>query len=48
MQENILFGSSYDEARYDTVVEQCGLRPDLVLFKAGDQTEVGEKGLTLR
>lgn len=30
------------------VIEQCGLRPDLDLLEAGDLTEVGEKGLTLR
>lgn len=26
---------------------QCSLERDLALFEAGDQTEVGEKGLTL-
>lgn len=46
-QENILFGSPYDEGRYVKVIEQCGLSRDLALFDAGDQTEVGEKGLTL-
>lgn len=30
------------------VVFQCGLERDLSLFDAGDLTEVGEKGLTLR
>ena len=30
------------------VVDQCALRRDLSLFDAGDQTEVGEKGITLR
>jgi hypothetical protein len=30
------------------VIYQCGLKRDLSLFKAGDQTEIGEKGLTLR
>ena len=30
------------------VIDQCGLTRDLALFDAGDQTEVGEKGLTLR
>lgn len=29
------------------VIFQCGLMRDLELFDAGDQTEVGEKGLTL-
>lgn len=31
-----------------SVVYQCALIPDLNLFDARDETEVGEKGLTLR
>ena len=30
------------------VLYQCALEPDLELFEAGDLTEVGERGLTLR
>jgi hypothetical protein len=30
------------------VLHQCALEQDLFLFQAGDATEVGEKGLTLR
>ncbi|TCD68828.1 hypothetical protein EIP91_009695 [Steccherinum ochraceum] len=48
IRNNILFGSPYDEGRYNAVIDQCGLKPDLAMFSAGDQTEVGEKGLTLR
>ncbi|KAI6136946.1 hypothetical protein F5141DRAFT_1077700 [Pisolithus sp. B1] len=48
IRDNILFGAAYDEARYKKVVYQCALERDLELFKAGDRTEVGEKGLTLR
>jgi ABC-type glutathione transport system ATPase component len=33
--------------RYRKVLHQCALEPDLALFETGDQTEVGEKGLTL-
>lgn len=29
------------------VSEQCALKRDLELFESGDETEVGEKGLTL-
>ncbi|TCD68834.1 hypothetical protein EIP91_009701 [Steccherinum ochraceum] len=47
IKDNILFGSPFDEERYKKVIEQCGLKRDLTLFEAGDQTEVGEKGLTL-
>ncbi|CAE6514065.1 unnamed protein product [Rhizoctonia solani] len=47
IRDNILFGSEYDESRYNKVLSQCALNKDLALFDAGDQTEVGEKGLTL-
>ncbi|KAI9444468.1 hypothetical protein H4582DRAFT_1805817 [Lactarius indigo] len=47
IRDNILFGAPYDEERYNKVIYQCGLQRDLSLFDAGDQTEVGEKGLTL-
>ncbi|KAF9046093.1 multidrug resistance-associated ABC transporter [Panaeolus papilionaceus] len=47
IKENILFGAAYDEERYKKVIYQCALTRDLELFEAGDQTEVGEKGLTL-
>ncbi|EIN13416.1 P-loop containing nucleoside triphosphate hydrolase protein [Punctularia strigosozonata HHB-11173 SS5] len=47
IKDNILFGAPYDEQRYKKVIYQCGLKRDLSLFDAGDQTEVGEKGLTL-
>lgn len=42
-----MFGSPYNKERYNKVIYQCGLKRDLTLFEAGDQTEVGEKGLTL-
>ncbi|KAF9015463.1 ATP-binding cassette transporter [Cyathus striatus] len=47
IKENILFGSPFDEGRYNKVIYQCCLDRDLELFEAGDRTEVGEKGLTL-
>ena len=31
-----------------SVIKQCALERDLDLFDAGDETEVGEKGITLR
>lgn len=33
---------------YPPVLSQCALEKDLELFEAGDNTEVGEKGITLR
>jgi ABC-type multidrug transport system fused ATPase/permease subunit len=47
IRDNILFGHEYDAKRYAETVEACCLRPDLALFAAGDQTEVGEQGITL-
>ncbi|KAH9986083.1 hypothetical protein BJV74DRAFT_845474 [Russula compacta] len=47
IRDNIVFGAPYDEERYQKVIYQCGLLRDLTLFDAGDNTEVGEKGLTL-
>ncbi|RPD55459.1 P-loop containing nucleoside triphosphate hydrolase protein [Lentinus tigrinus ALCF2SS1-7] len=47
IKNNIVFGSQFDEVRYTKVLDQCALRRDLELFDAGDQTEVGEKGVTL-
>ncbi|KAF8507383.1 P-loop containing nucleoside triphosphate hydrolase protein [Hysterangium stoloniferum] len=45
--DNILFGKTLDEERYKKVLHQCGLERDLNLFEAGDETEVGERGITL-
>ncbi|KAF7348331.1 Multidrug resistance-associated ABC transporter protein [Mycena sanguinolenta] len=47
IRSNIVFDTPFDEERYKKVLYQCALEPDLKLFQAGDQTEVGEKGLTL-
>ncbi|KAI0819312.1 multidrug resistance-associated ABC transporter [Trametes gibbosa] len=47
IKNNILFGAPYDETRYAKVIKQCALERDLSLFDAGDQTEVGERGITL-
>ncbi|KAG9012444.1 hypothetical protein FRB94_006059 [Tulasnella sp. JGI-2019a] len=47
IKENILFGAPFKSERYNKVLYQCALEHDLTLFEAGDDTEVGEKGLTL-
>ena len=36
------------DPHFSIVIEQCALKRDLELFAAGDQTEVGERGITLR
>ncbi|KAJ6584840.1 multidrug resistance-associated ABC transporter [Mycena capillaripes] len=49
IKQNIVFDTSlpFEETRYRKVLYACALYPDLELFEAGDETEVGERGLTL-
>ncbi|XP_075328739.1 ATP-binding cassette sub-family C member 12 isoform X1 [Odontesthes bonariensis] len=47
VQENILMGEPFDQAKYDRVVDVCSLRADLKILPYGDQTEIGERGLNL-
>lgn len=47
IKNNILFGSPFEEDRYAAVLDACALRPDLSMFAAGDETEIGEKGISL-
>uniref|UniRef100_A0A4W3JI11 ATP-binding cassette, sub-family C (CFTR/MRP), member 10 n=1 Tax=Callorhinchus milii TaxID=7868 RepID=A0A4W3JI11_CALMI len=47
IQDNILFGKEFDAKRYHDVIEACALSEDLNMLPAGDQTEVGENGITL-
>ncbi|NWI45078.1 MRP7 protein, partial [Picathartes gymnocephalus] len=47
VRENILFGREYDARLYEEVLEACALSDDLNILPAGDQTEVGENGVTL-
>lgn len=47
IKNNILFASIYDEQRYHEVLIACSLERDLQILDNGDETEVGEKGITL-
>ncbi len=47
IKENILFASPYNRQRYRAVLSVCALERDLEILEAGDQTLVGEKGITL-
>jgi ABC-type multidrug transport system ATPase subunit len=47
VKENILFGKAFDKKFYDQVVTCCALKPDFNILAAGDQTEIGEKGINL-
>uniref|UniRef100_A0A1I7V336 ABC transmembrane type-1 domain-containing protein n=1 Tax=Caenorhabditis tropicalis TaxID=1561998 RepID=A0A1I7V336_9PELO len=47
LRENITFGRRFDRKRYDQVLYACALKADLKILPAGDQTEIGEKGINL-
>ncbi|KAF7297333.1 ABC bile acid [Mycena indigotica] len=47
IKDNILFGYPYDEKRYNAVIDCCALHPDLDLLEDRDDTEIGEKGVSL-
>ena len=47
IKENIVFGDPFDADRYAAVIRDCGLEPDLRMLDDGDETEIGEKGVTL-
>lgn len=47
IKDNILFGQPFDQERYQKTLHDCGLEPDLKLFEDGEDTEIGEKGITL-
>ncbi|XP_030470676.1 ABC transporter C family member 5 [Syzygium oleosum] len=47
IEENILFGSPMDKARYKSVIHACSLKKDLELFSHGDQTIIGDRGINL-
>lgn len=43
LKDNILFGSPYEDRRFERVVQSCALGPDLELLPGGVLTEIGEK-----
>ncbi|KAI8601841.1 hypothetical protein EDD21DRAFT_373502 [Dissophora ornata] len=47
VRNNILFGSPFEQRRYDQVIEMCALRRDFEILEHGDETEIGERGITL-
>lgn len=47
VRNNILFGKDYDETWYNQVIDACALAPDLDILPNGDQTEIGERGITV-
>ncbi|KAG0323846.1 Canalicular multispecific organic anion transporter 2, partial [Podila horticola] len=47
LKDNILFGQPFDQEKYDRIVFSSGLVPDFAMLPAGDQTEIGERGINL-
>ena len=47
IKQNIVFHSKWDARRYKDVIVACSLQRDLEILDKGDQTLVGEKGVTL-
>lgn len=47
VRNNVLFGSEFDKRRYVETIMACQLEPDLEMMTAGDDTEIGEKGINL-
>ncbi|KAJ3145325.1 hypothetical protein HDU89_007182 [Geranomyces variabilis] len=47
LKENVLFGLPYDAKKYNAVLDACALRRDVELLAAGDEAEIGEKGINL-
>lgn len=47
IKENIIFSAPLDEKRYHQVIVACALERDLEILDNGDETLVGEKGITL-
>ncbi|KAG9063024.1 hypothetical protein KI688_004624 [Linnemannia hyalina] len=47
LRDNILFGSTFNQSKYDRIIESAGLLPDIRILPAGDATEIGERGINL-
>ncbi|KAI3929869.1 hypothetical protein MKW98_004023 [Papaver atlanticum] len=47
IQQNILFGRTMDELKYQETLEKCSLVKDLEMLPYGDLTEIGERGINL-
>ncbi|TWU73782.1 hypothetical protein ED733_003923 [Metarhizium rileyi] len=47
LQNNITFGKDMDRDWYSRVIQACALLPDLDMLPDGDETEIGERGITI-
>lgn len=47
LQKNIIFGKPMNKPWYKDVIHACALQADLDTLPDGDQTEIGERGITI-
>lgn len=47
IRENVIFNNPYNKSWYEQVIDVCCMDSDLEILPAGDQTEIGERGITL-
>ncbi|PQK14728.1 hypothetical protein BB8028_0005g02570 [Beauveria bassiana] len=47
LQNNITFGKPMNKPWYRDVIDACALQSDLDMLPNGDQTEIGERGITI-
>jgi len=47
VKNNILFGAEWEEERYYNVLRACALDKDMLALPSGDETEIGERGITI-
>uniref|UniRef100_A0A4W3I297 Multidrug resistance-associated protein 1 n=1 Tax=Callorhinchus milii TaxID=7868 RepID=A0A4W3I297_CALMI len=47
LKDNIIFGQDWHKGWYNRVIRSCALLPDLEMLPAGDESEIGEKGVNL-
>lgn len=42
LRDNILFGSPFDQERYNNTIKVCELNADIEILPGGDLTEIGK------
>ncbi|KAH9512009.1 hypothetical protein DERF_010425 [Dermatophagoides farinae] len=47
VRKNITFSLPYSEQKYKKILKSCCLEADMKILAAGDQTEIGERGINL-
>lgn len=47
VKDNLLFGKEYNRKWYEKVIDACALRPDIEMLPNRDETEIGERGITI-